>query len=1182
MLGGGDARMSAQARPVSNTWEGADDGYAEEEVFQPENFMYLGPGVYTDISPLIEEEEEAARRTIAGDVGVSRVTSKAGSPAVSQKTMPMIAGSEVSPPAIQATTTLVPELAAAAAAAPEPAPVAPAPVEIEDTPQIHMLDGREMPHELPAGEIHPSNPVGFVAELPTEHTAMARAETHPPAVEIGDNSILAPVEVALAAGLADEQKRAGQMEEEKFREPTETVHRGNQSELTEVVPLAKIEEKASNAQYQPYTPGQASPSDQTILQPPSSKRVSTQRGPSLMMKAGSRDTEVDPESVPTALAPRRHSQSTSQPSSSDETTLEANTDLGETEKASNEGSAVVPLSLQASRIEGKGEMAQTAAVVTPPASGSEAASPPKNVAVSKVPSVLKPARGRIPTQSAASAPAVPSGDAVVDMPPALKSYQIPSQDPRTTGVGSTTWQSAVQAPATQPLMTHQEQQLARPTAAFATQRRPSVPGPSPVGLPDAAPSPAMPSHVAAIPRSASTPAVVAPLKLERQVLRKPLPEAPASSPGGRVMVGSGFWQPDYSPSGSVPEPEFSEMKNRPTPSSSASDTVSPLMSRSSRSDSAPVQSPSPLDFPLKRHAPSQVTLNQSVGSDTIFTPSPLSTTPGSGGQPTRRPSSALRHSISGPIPGPSTPSQAPPPVPSKIPLELESYFPLQDSSQIDRLAQSPGPTGPSKEMEARHQRSSSQPQSPPPGGRDDPASIYALGRIDEGREEATVTQPANVQMNPAMLERRHSTASSIQPSRPQTVSSISSVEHMRSFSPETRISALSSTSDRAHVSSPTRPPPQGQFLPQGQFPIQSQFLPQGHMSLHGQFPPQGQFPPHGQLSPQGQMSSYGQFPPQGVDPRQAGFPSQYQPPNRQQPGIHIPHRHQTWHAQAAPQMAQGPPSHHPAGQGHPISKDKEKEKKWTKWFKGQKGATLSKVPPGPISPPLVGHPSQPGLSNPNLGQMPAGGLQGMPNPNVQQVRVPSGPSEVPYPQAGPAHGGMASSQWPPAYSPSNFNTQQGMQPQVPHAQPRLAGPQSAGLHHRGQPGPGPQKHMNPIPSGPPALTQTQTQARPQAPMQGRNPIQFNHPVVHPRDALGSHPSSSIPPPGANSASAERHNYRTSIVSPQTSWGEEARVSAGSNAPNTPGHKPTYAQEMDKWAERPVADYSGGGWGRDGG
>ncbi|EMT68174.1 hypothetical protein FOC4_g10012585 [Fusarium odoratissimum] len=59
--------MSATARPVSMTWDG---GFEDEEngVFQPENFMYLGPGTYNDVSPLAEEEEEAARRVVAGGI----------------------------------------------------------------------------------------------------------------------------------------------------------------------------------------------------------------------------------------------------------------------------------------------------------------------------------------------------------------------------------------------------------------------------------------------------------------------------------------------------------------------------------------------------------------------------------------------------------------------------------------------------------------------------------------------------------------------------------------------------------------------------------------------------------------------------------------------------------------------------------------------------------------------------------------------------------------------------------------------------------------------------------------------------------------------------------------------------------------------------------------------------------
>lgn len=58
------SRMTASARPVSSVWD--DDAGDAGGVFQPENFMFLGPGTYTDVSPLAEEEEEAARRVVAG------------------------------------------------------------------------------------------------------------------------------------------------------------------------------------------------------------------------------------------------------------------------------------------------------------------------------------------------------------------------------------------------------------------------------------------------------------------------------------------------------------------------------------------------------------------------------------------------------------------------------------------------------------------------------------------------------------------------------------------------------------------------------------------------------------------------------------------------------------------------------------------------------------------------------------------------------------------------------------------------------------------------------------------------------------------------------------------------------------------------------------------------------------
>jgi hypothetical protein len=1179
----GGVRMSAQARPVSYIWEGDDEGGSGSgsgcgrEVFQPENFMYLGPGAYADVSPLIEEEEEAARRTVAGDPGASRAASQAGSPEVSVKTTPAVTGSEVSPPAIQASA--VPETEAAAAAAPKEREAVPA-VEVAEEPVIHMLDSREMPHELPAEERYHPNPVGIIAEMATEHTAQAQVETNPPPVEIGDSSVLAPVEVALAKGIADEKKTAGQDVESIRETPAEKTSEEKEParKQDDVPPKLTIVAKPPSAQYQLYKLGQAGPSEQTVSQPASNKRLSLQRDPSLMMEGASKDVVIDPGSVPAALAPRKHSHSISQSSITEDRPLDVGGETAETRRSLERDLVTVPPALQPSRTDGPSGLVGNTVDNAATAPEGQDASSTQPVGVSKFPSVLKPARGRAPTQPAAPRDSSPSGEATPFTPPPLKSYQLPPLDPVPSEVVNVagppvTQAPLTQAPVTQPFLIQQQQQPVRPATAFTAQRQSSAPGPEAMGIPQAVPPLGLPSHVAGISRPASTPAVVAPLKLSRQLSRKPLPETLREHLGAPNK----FSQPPYT--GPTSASEISQAMDRGAPVSAGSGTVSPLLSRSGRSDSASMQTPSPLDSATKGRALSTTSIHHSVSSDTVFTPSPVSTTPGSGGQPTRRPSSSLRNSISGPIPVQSPPIHGPP-VPSKVPLEEESYFPPQDAVRTDKAAQSPGPARPPKEHHSKPQTPVSQqgPQGP------DATTGYGLSRIDERHEDFNATRSPNAQVSPSTLPRRHSTASSIHPSRPPTVSSISSLENIRSFSPDDpRISTLSQTNEQMYG--------QGQMPPPGQFPPQQgQILPQGLVVPPGQQPPPGQQFPQGP-HPQGHGLIPGPVPPKGVDQRQAGYPLQYQPVNHQALGGLGHHRQQTWHPQAQPhpqvqphpqgqpqlQMMQGPGWNQPPGQGPPNFKDKDKEHKWTKWFKGPKGATLSKAPPGLTSPPITAHPPppQPGLSNPGLGQMPTGGLQNKP-PNVQHVRIPSGH----VPQAGPPHNGMAQPQWQPPHGPP------GPHPQGLQGQPRgPAGPQPPAHHHQGPPGPGPQQRisaplqMSQGPPPPPAMHPAQAQVRAQVLTlnPNPNPTRSDRPAVNPGDALGSHPPS-IPPLGAGPANAVKQAQRSSVIGPPAQWVPGGGQPAGSSAPNAPGPKPGPVTQGDKWARRPAGDYSGGSWG----
>ncbi|KAL7903334.1 hypothetical protein HDV63DRAFT_120094 [Trichoderma sp. SZMC 28014] len=235
---GWKSRMSATAQPVSAVWE--DDFGAEDEdendndnevggeaVFQPENFMYLGPGTYVDVSPLVEEEEEAARRAVVGAEqrggGLPADSNRGVSPMVSQNTTPMARTSEtVARTETEARdhgfTTAMNERAF------EPPPPI---ISYEEPAMVTPIEGYIMGddivgeasavpdeealnyemYELPVETAVPLHlqfdPVGVVAEMPTEHTAAARVETHPDPVELAGNYIMAPVEMEPRPGFVE-------------------------------------------------------------------------------------------------------------------------------------------------------------------------------------------------------------------------------------------------------------------------------------------------------------------------------------------------------------------------------------------------------------------------------------------------------------------------------------------------------------------------------------------------------------------------------------------------------------------------------------------------------------------------------------------------------------------------------------------------------------------------------------------------------------------------------------------------------------------------------------------------------------------------------------------------------------------------------------------------------------------
>ncbi|KXX77737.1 hypothetical protein MMYC01_204895 [Madurella mycetomatis] len=157
---------------------------------QPDGLMYMGPGAYNDISPLQEEEEEVeetkgpATTTAALAVAATGESPEQGtrsrarsytSPIVSAETTPLVASSQpaITPP--QTNSVIIvetgPDAAVDAGAVPSPT--------------VPLFDSRQVEA--------PRDPLGFVAELPSELTAQCREETHPTPVELPSNEVMRDV-----------------------------------------------------------------------------------------------------------------------------------------------------------------------------------------------------------------------------------------------------------------------------------------------------------------------------------------------------------------------------------------------------------------------------------------------------------------------------------------------------------------------------------------------------------------------------------------------------------------------------------------------------------------------------------------------------------------------------------------------------------------------------------------------------------------------------------------------------------------------------------------------------------------------------------------------------------------------------------------------------------------------------
>ncbi|KAH7318309.1 hypothetical protein B0I35DRAFT_239669 [Stachybotrys elegans] len=397
------SRMSATARPISDAW---NDEPGDADVFQPESFMFLGPGAYTDVSPLVEEEveaaaaeEEAAKRAVVGKSEQELKPDKGVSPVASERPTPKVANSE---PAI------LQEEAAKDTDVEEPQ-VTPPP-QAQDLP-IHMIDGRELPYELAVESPRQFNPVGQMAELATEQTASAYIELHPDPVEIGDNTILAPIETAAPTGIAELPEKSSPIERKK--EELKIVPPQKKADNREIVEqkvqrepealVSKNEEEKKREGYKPYDPSQAEPISSGGMASPSTaepgRGTSLQRETSLLINAGSGSPpNKSSNDIPAVLSPASQEPAFAEfkgPEGRRSIERGAETPNGTESPRSSISLTSTPSVLKPGRIP------QNRQVETPP-------TPEAQPGVTKFPSVLKPARGRAASQPGIPAPSTAS------------------------------------------------------------------------------------------------------------------------------------------------------------------------------------------------------------------------------------------------------------------------------------------------------------------------------------------------------------------------------------------------------------------------------------------------------------------------------------------------------------------------------------------------------------------------------------------------------------------------------------------------------------------------------------------------------------------------------------------------------------------------------------------------------
>ncbi|VUC23810.1 unnamed protein product [Clonostachys rosea] len=545
--GGPKARVSATAtRPVSSVWEEAS---GEDAIFQPESLMYLGPGTYNDVSPLAEEEDEAARRVITGALaeadGTSTSVSKGPSPIASQGATPATKKSNVEPPKTDSAVHIV-----------DAGPVIEVQSGTEAEQAVPMLDSREMPHELP---VEVFNPVGVIAEMASELTQRAQIETNPPPVEIADNSILAPIETVLPpqgytelpgqtsptenkkkpndpGGISIEipkPKGAGTPPVQIQQQPPPQQQQQHQEPSPPQPPLESPsvdkQPEGPSSKYQPFSPANGSTQatekmentrrSSMALDP---RRTSIQREPSLLLGLGKNDNKMDPSLVPAALSlskPTGPSPERSPPFRPVSGAVVESIDVVKPSENSP-GISPGPSGTRPAR-NGDGRKLSDSTNITSPLEDEFERTMQLALGdkpgVSKVPSVLKPARGRAPSLPGKMASNSQNGSrnqSPAQTPPRRSSEQDEAAAKEKkflpyTGISSGYRMSYVPPPPGPPGQPPQ-QFGASPPPQVPPQQPPQIQGVfhqghGPIQHQPSFPQGAVPPHMANMPRPASTP-----------------------------------------------------------------------------------------------------------------------------------------------------------------------------------------------------------------------------------------------------------------------------------------------------------------------------------------------------------------------------------------------------------------------------------------------------------------------------------------------------------------------------------------------------------------------------------------------------------------------------------------------------------------------------------------------------